>query len=250
MKQTDTLSWAANYRHTFFDNSVFLHPEISSEHMGIIEYRQPYQLHTDDSISALILFIFMIFVVTLSRNRKYMQKQARELFNPPREYHNLFNDEPLGKEKSITILTGLTLLVMPLLFFSIHQSSLLVYTGIILFYYLSKKLLYHFVNWIFFDKIRNNKWNEAYSYIFSIEGILLFPFLLLSVYFDLSALQIFLFTVSVVILSKIVLIYESYIIFFPKIYGILHLIVYFCALEIAPLLFLCRALACINKSFV
>ena len=67
--------------------------------MGIIEYRQPYQLHTDDSISALILFIFMIFVVTLSRSCKYMQKQARELFNPPREYHNLFNDEPLGKEK-------------------------------------------------------------------------------------------------------------------------------------------------------
>ena len=252
-----------HYRQTFFDGNHFMHPEVSDSRLGIQETPLPYRLRTDDGITAIVLVVFMLMLVLFSKSKKALLKQAKELFNPPREYHNLFNDEPDNQQHSIKLLVCLTLLTISLQLFGLNglenhtvitsetlYLALLSTTLVITGYYLIKKLSYHFVNWIFFDKTKNKRWQETYTFTYAAEGLLLFPLVLLTIYFDLNTLQAWLYIGFVVFLTRIISLYETYIIFFPKIHGILHLIVYFCALEITPLLMLCRVLAFINNNFV
>ena len=240
-----------------------MHPEVSDSRLGIQETPLPYRLRTDDGITAIVLVVFMLMLVLFSKSKKALLKQAKELFNPPREYHNLFNDEPDNQQHSIKLLVCLTLLTISLQLFGLNglenhtvitsetpYLALLSTTLVITGYYLIKKLSYHFVNWTFFDKTKNKRWQETYTFTYAAEGLLLFPLALLTIYFDLNTLQAWLYIGFVVFLTRIILLYETYIIFFPKIHGILHLIVYFCALEITPLLMLCRVLAFINNNFV
>lgn len=263
-KKSKSLSELSHhYRQTFFDGNHFMHPEVSASRLGVQEAPLPYRLRTDDGITAIVLVLFMLMLVIFSKSKKALLKQAKELFNPPREYHNLFNDEPDNQQHSIGVLVCLALLTLSLQLFSLNgQESYLITTPVVPYltlllnvlivtvYYLFKKLSYRFVNWIFFDKTKNKKWQETYSFTYAIEGLLLFPLVLLTIYFDLNTLHAWLYIGFVVFLTRIILLYETYIIFFPKIHGILHLIVYFCALEITPLLMLCRVLAFINNNFV
>lgn len=263
-KKSQSLSELSHhYRQTFFDGNHFMHPEVSDSRLGVQEAPLPYRLRTDDGITAIVLVLFMLMLVLFSKSKKALLKQAKELFNPPREYHNLFNDEPDNQQHSIGVLVCLALLTLSLQLFSLNgQESYLITTPVVPYltlllnvlivtvYYLFKKLSYRFVNWIFFDKTKNKKWQETYSFTYAIEGLLLFPLVLLTIYFDLNTLHAWLYIGFVVFLTRIILLYETYIIFFPKIHGILHLIVYFCALEITPLLMLCRVLAFINNNFV
>lgn len=263
-KKSQSLSELSHhYRQTFFDGNHFMHPEVSDSRLGVQEAPLPYRLRTDDGITAIVLVLFMLMLVIFSKSKKALLKQAKELFNPPREYHNLFNDEPDNQQHSIGVLVCLALLTLSLQLFSLNgQESYLITTPVVPYltlllnvlivtvYYLFKKLSYRFVNWIFFDKTKNKKWQETYSFTYATEGLLLFPLVLLTIYFDLNTLHAWLYIDFVVFLTRIILLYETYIIFFPKIHGILHLIVYFCALEITPLLMLCRVLAFINNNFV
>ncbi len=263
-KKSQSLSELSHhYRQTFFDGNHFMHPEVSDSRLGVQEAPLPYRLRTDDGITAIVLVLFMLMLVIFSKSKKALLKQAKELFNPPREYHNLFNDEPDNQQHSIGVLVCLALLTLSLQLFSLNgQESYLITTPVVPYltlllnvlivtvYYLFKKLSYRFVNWIFFDKTKNKKWQETYSFTYATEGLLLFPLVLLTIYFDLNTLHAWLYIGFVVFLTRIILLYETYIIFFPKIHGILHLIVYFCALEITPLLMLCRVLAFINNNFV
>lgn len=248
-----------HYRQTFFDGNHFMHPEVSDSRLGIQETPLPYRLRTDDGITAIVLVVFMLMLVLFSKSKKALLKQAKELFNPPREYHNLFNDEPDNQQHSIKLLVCLTLLTISLQLFGLNglenhtvitsetpYLALLSTTLVITGYYLIKKLSYHFVNWTFFDKTKNKRWQETYTFTYAAEGLLLFPLVLLTIYFDLNTLQAWLYIGFVVFLTRIILLYETYIIFFPKIHGILHLIVYFCALEIMPLFGLWQALIYTN----
>jgi hypothetical protein len=68
------------------------------------------------------------------------------------------------------------------------------------------------------------------------EGVLLFPLVLLQVYFDLSLESAAVYFIFVLILNKFLTFYKSWIIFFRQKSVFLQNILYFCALEIAPLL--------------
>ena len=109
-----------------------------------------------------------------------------------------------------------------------------------------KQSAYIFVNWIFFDKGKRDRWIKAYSFLLSLEGILLFPLALTMVFFNLSIHDTAICLFILVGLIKVLLFYKTFNIFFSKIYGFLHLIVYFCALEILPLFGLLHALTYIN----
>lgn len=254
---------AASYRQSFFDGNTFMHPEVSDARLGIQETPLPYQLRRDDGITAIILLIFMLLLVTFAKSKRFLFKQAKGMLYPPREYLSLFNDEPGDKQRNIAFMVCLTLLTISLQLMYFNKADAFENTFparpylilgmnlvIVVAYYVLKICFYRFVNWIFFDKTKNIRWQETYAFVYAMEGYLLFPLLLLTIYFDLNTFQALIYLAFIAIITRIVLLYETYIIFFPKIYGFLHLIVYFCALEITPLLMLCRVLAFINNDFV
>ena len=84
-------------------------------------------------------------------------------------------------------------------------------------------------------------------FITAMEGLLLTPFVLLHIFGDLS-LQITLIGVAfVIILAKILTFYKCYLIFFQRFGAILQIFLYFCALEMIPLVGLVGLLETFNE---
>ena len=80
------------------------------------------------------------------------------------------------------------------------------------------------------------------------EGIVLFPAVLLQTYFGMSERNVIIYFVIVLFLVKIVTFFKCYIVFFRRNVVKLQIILYFCALEIVPLLAFWGALDYMAKS--
>ena len=89
---------------------------------------------------------------------------------------------------------------------------------------------------VFFGRRRSAKWLKTLMFAVSVEGIALFPLVLLMSYFDLSVQNAVAYVAFVTVLVKISLFYKSFILFFRQKVFFLQIILYFCALEIMPLL--------------
>ena len=77
-------------------------------------------------------------------------------------------------------------------------------------------------------------WNAAFFHLQIGLGLALLPVFLLAVYFDISSQLSFGMMGILLVFAKIALFWKCFSNFFEKIYGVLHLILYFCALEILP----------------
>ena len=75
---------------------------------------------------------------------------------------------------------------------------------------------------------------------------LLFPLALITVFFNLPTYSVILCLCLLLGFIRLLLFYKTFCIFFPKFHGFLHLIVYFCALEMLPLCGLWQALTYTN----
>lgn len=127
--------------------------------------------------------------------------------------------------------------------------SLAAYTVLLLLFVIAKQCLYGFVHSIFFSKVQRRYWREDYAFLFTIESLLLFPLLLLLVYLHIS-LEIALYSaLAVLLFVKILLLFKCFSTFFGKMYGLLHLFVYFCTLEAAPLVVLWTFLKDFTQGF-
>lgn len=117
-------------------------------------------------------------------------------------------------------------------------------------YFILKNLLYTFINWIFFDKDSHLLWMDTYSFLLIVESILMYGIIVIGVYFGLMPKNIFYAALSVIIAIKSLLLYKAHQIFFPEIHGSLHLFVYFCTLELVPLLAIARILMWITDLLI
>ena len=107
-----------------------------------------------------------------------------------------------------------------------------IFTG----YYVLKFILYSLTNMVFFDRNRNEQWLKSFLFIISSTGLLLFPAVMLLAYFDMAIKTVAVYTLVVIVLSKVLTFFKTYIIFFRQNGRFLQNILYFCALEIMPLL--------------
>lgn len=219
----------------------------------------PYLLRNDSMITIILFASLMLVAYVLSNGKKHLLQQLKYLI-VNRERNNLFDNPTTGYAHYTPLLILHTCMLsgvclyyysantQPALF-QLYPHSLLLggYVGSILVLLLAKYLCYGFINWIFFDKISNKAWINIYNDSIIWSGFFLLPIILLVVYFDLS-LIISLFLVSIVIIiSKIVLFYRGFSIFFKNFYGCFHLILYLCALEILPDVLLWESIVLINQ---
>ena len=104
------------------------------------------------------------------------------------------------------------------------------------------------VNYTFFNGKNNGQWTHTMLILSAIEGALLFPAILFQSYFDSSPQHIIFYAVFVLVLVKIFTFYKCYVIFFRKNGLFLQIILYFCTLEIIPLLALWGILGIITNA--
>lgn len=236
------------------------HPTTQEDGMSGIPL--PYQLSSDWMVTGILFLCFILASYVLAHGKKHLEQQLKG-FALSKERASLFDDTTASDVRYTLALILQTCILSGFCvydYFSDHDSILFstvphylllsIYIGYILIFFVVKWLLYSFVNWIFFNRIRNKIWIESYFNVVIGAGFLLFPIVLLIVYFDLSPQFAPYFIGFVIIIAKILLFYKCFSNFFHSFHGALHLILYFCALEFLPDLVLWKGIILANNILV
>lgn len=243
----------------FFQHSPVYHPEIPFRPFGRISEPLPYLLRNDNWVACILLCCFFVVVSILAANRSGIQKRIQNFFLNRVDKDLLFGTKTGREMRHAVFLYLQTGLLAGLIYFDYVQTTydlfmvpvsyhalLGIYIAVCWLYLCLKQVVYAFVNWVFFDKQARKTWGESYSFLVAGEGILFFPLALVMVYFNLPAHLALSCLVLLLIFVKLLLFYKTFYIFFHSFHGVLHLIVYFCALEIMPLFGLWQALIYTN----
>ena len=222
----------------------------------------PYSPKLDDGITILLLCCFFISAYVLSRSRKFLVQLMKD-FLLNRERTSIFAATTAADMRYILLLILQTCVlgavctfnylidVRPELGERIPPYILLgVYLAIALLYLFWKWVTYSFLGWIFFDGNRTSLWMESYSTLLYYLGFALFPFALFLVYFDLSLLATVIIGLFLMFFTKILMFYKWIKLFCNNLYGVLLLILYFCALEIIPCFIVYRGVLQVNDYLI
>ena len=250
--KTDINPWITvrNYMHQgkayLFNDSLISKQTASNNAFGVTAKPAPYTISGDNIITGLLIVSFILALISVANSKRFIARQAKNFFRSPNERTTPMT-ETATEIRFQVFLVLLTCLLGAIIFFfytleyvaqtfilSSQYELVAVYFGIYLAYFLLKFGLYASVNWVFFNHRQNNRWIKAQLFVSSIEGLLLFPIVLLLVYFDLPLKTTVIYSLGVIIFIKILSFYKCFTIFFQKITSFLQIILYFCTLEIIP----------------
>jgi hypothetical protein len=236
------------YRESFFSKDTLFHPELPGGRYGVAGDPVPYSVHQDNVITSLLLACFIFSVIAFANARRFIIRQAKNFFYPPREGMSDIA-ETSNELRFQMALVFITCLLISLLFYFytlnyIGETFILrsqytlitIFLAITIGYFLIKGGLYTFTNLVFFDGKRNQQWLKSMLFIITVEGVLFFPAILLGAYFELDVEKIGLYVIISLVFVKLLTIYKCYSIFFRRNVVSLQIILYLCTLEIVPLL--------------
>ena len=243
----------------YFSSSRYFHPEIPYRQNGMAAEPVTYRLSSDDYVKALLLMSFFIAALFIARNIRNLKEKVKNFLRPYSSITDTMqstNTEIRGQ----TFLILQTCLTIAVLFFDytqwrltdvFNQNSPYVLLGIDTLiaaaYFAIKFTAYRFVNWIFFDRSRRRYWGEVYLLSVMALDFALFVVAMLVVYFDLALEAAGMAVLLIVALLKTTLFIKCKQIFFNSFPDFVHLILYFCTLEILPVLLLWKALVYFNE---
>lgn len=229
---------------------------------GVVGQSIPYLLHNDEWVTGILLLCFFVTSYVFSSGKALFFQSVRRLFFN-HEINHFFHPQATVDTYCLLFLNLQACLLLSVLMLkcmldapgstlvsmltpSVASRLLGGFTGLAILYMIVKRFSYKFVNWVFFDKAKNSLWLKAYFFVISILGILLFPVTLLVVYGNLPfyvnvAIPAFLF-----FLANLFFIYKCFSIFFRQSHGSFYLFLYFCTLEVLPLLVIWKGVEMVN----
>ena len=234
----------------YFKGNKFFKLERGNNHVdGVSGVLAPYAVSNDNVIAAMLLGCFVMAMVAFSLSRNFIERQVKSFFHVSRSKESMVEAD--GELRFQTILVAQTSLLFSILYyFFVHElrtgklssgsqlGAIGCFFCVFIAYFLFKNLIYGFVNWVFFDRKNNGQWRRMQVFLSSLEGVLLFPIVLLQVYFSLSLQAAMIYTLFVILFIKMLAFYKSYTIFFKRMGASLQILLYFCALELMPLMLL------------
>jgi hypothetical protein len=234
--------------HTYFtEKDSTLRTDLPYRSYGVAGAPVPYTVRGDNAITTLLILCFVLFVVSVAHSRSFIGKQLKNFF---RETHNSDSSGETGGELHFqTFLVMVDCLVLAIssylwatqaisgsFMFQTDLTLIAILTGLFALFFALRWLAGTIVNLTFFGVKKNLQWIKLQLLVTACEGVLLFPMLLLLVYFDFPEENALYYFGFVLFLNKILTFYKCWLIFFKQNSGYLQNILYFCALEIAPLL--------------
>lgn len=235
------------YRESFFKSDSLFHPELNGGRMGMPGDPVPYSPANDDVITCVLLACFMITILVVSRSRRFIVAQVKDIFYPARqdsvEMKETANE--VNYQFLLCIQAGV-LLAMSFFYYAqkyIAETYILeseyelmgVFLVILVAYFLIRELLLSWVHWTFFDSQQRHRSNVSRLFITAMEGALMLPAVLVHTYFSLPATSLLYSAISIVIIARLLSFYKAYTIFFGKKDYFLQIFLYFCTLEALPL---------------
>jgi len=209
-----------------------------------------YNVRHDDALTLLILACALLLLIIIGNSMRTIKRYFKEFFFPSSASDY---DVPSGitlLQFSLAIMTSVTVALCSFLYaanlpgFFIIDSTIAVtglFTGLFAAYFLLKWLLYSLVNNVLFGSKKSLQWNHSFFFLSALEGGMMFPLVLMIAYLGLSIENALYYFSFVLILNKILSFYKSHCIFFRQKILFLQNILYFCALEMMPLLALSGA---------
>lgn len=223
----------------------------------------PYQLYSDGNIISTLAIGFLLIVVAIQNENKSIWKIFKNcIITPGRS--NLFDNNNNQTYILPTLLLTITTAVMcGLLTYHYHSYTsteffstvfrpaiMGTYIGTFLMFIIAKWITYTIVDWIFFEKEKRKLWHKAFFNVISSMGIVLFAAAVYIVFLDSEFHISSVIILIIIVLSKILLFYNCLKYFFSKFHGALHLILYFCTLEIIPDLVLWKSVGLVNSILI
>ncbi|SHF10948.1 protein of unknown function [Bacteroides luti] len=253
-KEDSVASMPLFYKNHFIPGDSIKWTSLGHQPSGFSGIAIPYRLRTDDVITGLLLLCFIITAYVFAFGKKSLIEQAKSLFSR-KDQSDPFGRGTASELRHRIMLRIQTCILLGIFIFNyfhdynpsqFERSSIYIllgtYTAVCVTYYALKWIIYKFLGWIFFDKNITSSWLESYSTIINYLGICTFPLILLMVYSELSASTILIIGFILIIIAKILMFCKWLKLFFSNLYGLLYLIVYFCALEILPCILLVQGL--------
>lgn len=224
--------------------------------------RIKYNPRTDDGFAFIMLLCFLFSSLIIRSNRKYLVQRIKDFFYN-KERGSLFSEGYTSKFGVLVYFYVQTSLLLGLFFVNFfcdlhiqyitHKNSFLIlgiYTLIVGLYFCIKQLVYRFIGVVFSEYKPYSMWIQSYNTIILFSSIVLFPFLLFIVYFDLDFKSVFILGIVLLSFFKILLFYKWINLFLINKYDLVRLFLYFCALEILPCLVIYQILIQVNNHII
>ena len=253
-KDTTTVELPQYYREGNFVGDTLYYQEVESGNYGVPGTPLAYMAVHDSLISSILFGCLLFFCFVFSHFWDFIAQQAKAIFYSRKEQFKSTSNElqlMLGLLTTSCIVCSILYYLYVMAFVSeTHILSsdyllLAVFFGVIVAYHALHFLLYHIVNITFFDKRTNRKFLTSNLFLSGMVGILLLPGIFLLAHYGFTALSMVIYAGFVLFLVKILSFYKSYNIFFKRNVFFLQIILYFCALEIIPLVMLIGGLSAI-----
>lgn len=221
-------------------------PEYAVYRHGVAGDPIPYTIAGDNLVTSILLGCFVLAAVAVAESGNFIQRQIKNFFHTQREGTTVITETSSELRFQVFLLMQAALLFALIFFFyskvlpgdasSLPQYAIIcIFTGINLAYFALKAIVYSLVGWVFFDKKKNEQWNKAALFLTATEGMALFPVVMLHAYFGFSIDTTVFCTVSIIILTKLLALYKTHLIFFKRNGAFLQSFLYFCTFETMPL---------------
>lgn len=250
-----------NYHNPYLFKKMLNYTAVENDRYGVAADPVPYTLSNDNVITALLIGCFIMAIIAINNSRRFILRQAKDFFYVQKSDRRTTNiTETTSEVRFQLFLVILSCLLFSIVYFlytlenvadtfilSSQYHLLVVYFICIVAFHLTRLALYTLINWIFFDRHSSRMWNKSQLFLAAVEGVLLLPFVMLITYFGMPARNAMMYVLAIVAIFEILSFCKCYAIFFRRKGGFLQIILYFCALEIVPLLALLGAMIELNN---
>lgn len=236
------------YKETFFSKDSLVSDDVHAGRYGVAGDPVPYSLRTDDILTPMLLFFVLMLTMCVKKSAKFFAFQIRNFFRKVR-HNSSMERESAYEVRNLVFMEIHTVFILTLVFFFYAKeyisgtyitNSEYILMAIFFVEMLSvaalTQCLQFSVNKVFFDERQQELWLTNKMMLTACIGILLTPMLMFMAYFGLSVKDTLVYTVGVIIFVKILLLYKCFQIFFVKKNAVLQNFLYFCTLEIVPLI--------------
>ena len=222
----------------------------------------PYATRRDDVAVIIIFACFLLMGTVLGSIKKFMYEMMNN-FVMNRTRISIFNTSTSPEKYQLFILILVTCVFSGLCLFDLCirftpellerlPSAILIgiYIGIMMLYLFIKWAFYHFLGWIFLDDETTSQCMEAYLTLIYYSCFYFLLQTMVQIYLHLPLWICFALFILGFLLIRVFIFFKWIKLFSVKFYGLFRLFLYFCALEIVPLILFGASVLIFNELLI
>ncbi len=200
-------------------------------------------MNSNTAIITIFMMMFGVIATVIGRNKAGISNRLRAFFSGKRTYMDDSTQARYNETANTLLFTVIT--IVSLSFIATAEvpesqqpwyTTLAMASGGLTAFFLLKSLVYYTVNSVFFPAERNRKWMSSYHLITSLSALPLYPISLLAVFAKVEQEIVIYSLLFTLILYEILLFYKLFANFKTKKYGFVLVFLYFCSVELIPIM--------------